>query len=119
MLMGFVNKGDFIIPSGQDDGIGIAVSLNDLTPENRIHVVGRAWESSSNEDVTLINTAVGFAFGAYALSNEMELLEDLKVSIDELKEGRRQVIDKYDDLLMAQQSEIDELLSKLEAKLEE
>jgi hypothetical protein len=58
-VKGAVKAGDYIIPSGMNDGIGIAVSPEELTAAQVIHMVGRAWESSQDKGIKLINTAVG------------------------------------------------------------
>ena len=58
-VRGIVNAGDFIIPSGQNDGTGIAVSPEEITPEQFDVVVGQAWESSKEAGIKLIRTAVG------------------------------------------------------------
>jgi hypothetical protein len=58
-VKGAVNAGDFIIPSGQNDGTGIAVSPEAISPEQFDVVVGQAWESSKETEVKLIRTAVG------------------------------------------------------------
>ena len=54
-----MQSGDFIIPSGQDDSIGVAVSLDELTIEQSKLVVGQALESSSEQDMKLVKTLVG------------------------------------------------------------
>ena len=58
-VKGPVNAGDFIIASGMNDGTGIAVSPDEITPEQFEKVVGQAWESSNKAEVKLIRTAVG------------------------------------------------------------
>ncbi|HKX83111.1 MAG TPA: hypothetical protein VJL58_02735, partial [Pyrinomonadaceae bacterium] len=58
-VRGAVNAGDYIIPSGQDDGAGVAVSFNTITPEQFDLVVGQAWESSTELGIKTIRTAVG------------------------------------------------------------
>lgn len=58
-VRGIVNNGDFIIPSGLNDGIGIAVAPELMTIDELDKVVGRAWSSSSNNDLKMINVLVG------------------------------------------------------------
>jgi hypothetical protein len=58
-VRGAVKAGDFIVASGLDDGIGIAVSPECITPEQFAKVVGQAWESSSDEGLKSVRTAVG------------------------------------------------------------
>ena len=59
-VYGKVNRGDYIIPSGLNDGSGIAVSPDMMTIDEYINVVGRAWGSSDAEYAKFINTAIGF-----------------------------------------------------------
>lgn len=59
-IRGKTNEGDYIIPSGQNDGSGIAVSPELMTVEEYSKIIGRAWSSSDNESLKLINVLVGF-----------------------------------------------------------
>lgn len=56
-VRGVVNLGDWIVPSGEDDGICMAIPSNELRLDH--HVVGRAWESSNDPGIKRVNTAVG------------------------------------------------------------
>ena len=56
-VIGSVNQGDWIVPSGKNDGIGFAVPSENLTLKHRI--VGRAWESNSDSKLKKVNCAVG------------------------------------------------------------
>ncbi len=60
-VKGPVKAGDYIVASGNNDGVGIAIAPDNMTPENYRLAVGQAWASSSEEGVKLINTAVGLA----------------------------------------------------------
>ena len=74
-VRGTVQTGDFIIPSGLNDGVGVAVSPEKLTPGQAVQVVGRAWEGSSEKAVKKINSAVGLHTAAqplHALNMKME-----------------------------------------------
>lgn len=58
-VKGIVNIGDYIIASGNNDGIGIAVSEEKMTAEDYTSMVGIAWsESKMSSGVSFINTAV-------------------------------------------------------------
>lgn len=59
-VIGVVNEGDYIIPSGLEDGCGIAISPDMMTIEEYQKVVGRAWGSSINSGIKYVNTAIGF-----------------------------------------------------------
>lgn len=59
-VVGKVSIGDYIIPSGNHDGLGKALSPDKITIENIKNIVGVAWESSEEQfGYKLINTAVG------------------------------------------------------------
>mgnify|MGYP005848457017 CR=1 FL=1 len=58
-VRGPVTAGDFIIPSGLDDGSGIAVAPAAITPEQFAQVVGQAWESASDPGLKSVTVAVG------------------------------------------------------------
>lgn len=57
-VYGIVNEGDYILPSGNNDGFGIAVSPEKLKPSDYQKIVGIAW-SSSNSLLNFVNVAVG------------------------------------------------------------
>lgn len=60
-ISGKVNAGDFIIPSGLDDGTGIAVAPEMMTIDEYSKIVGRAWSSSEKESVKYVNVAIGLS----------------------------------------------------------
>lgn len=58
-VTGGVHVGDYILCSGRNDGAGIAVSPSKLKVEDIPRIVGKAWSSSSNSTLSLINVAIG------------------------------------------------------------
>ena len=59
-VMGKVALGDYILPSGKNDGLGIARKPNDLSPYEYRRVVGIAWSAGdSPAGFNVINVAVG------------------------------------------------------------
>lgn len=82
-VRGIVYLGDYIIPSGKNDGIGIAVSPDDIKAEQYSQIVGVAWsESVMNGGIGLINLAIGLN------NNDMARLavqQDKKISSIEQK----------------------------------
>lgn len=59
-VSGTVISGDYILPSGLNDGIGIAVSPDEIAAEQYQKIVGVAWSSSFiNNGVSTINMAIG------------------------------------------------------------
>ena len=60
-VIGPVNSGDFIIPSGLHDGSGIAVAPELMTVDEFARIVGRAWSSSEIAAPKYVNAAIGFS----------------------------------------------------------
>jgi hypothetical protein len=59
-VFGLTTIGDYILPSGLNDGIGKAVSPSDIKPEQYHEIVGVAWSSSIAVDsFSYINMAIG------------------------------------------------------------
>ncbi len=61
---GVVNSGDWIIPSGDNDGAGIAVNIESVTTLTQItkylkQKVCIAWQSKADQGIAMINCAVG------------------------------------------------------------
>lgn len=58
-VRGPVQAGDYIVPSGKNDGIAIAVSSQSLSAELLPLVLGTAWSEAEGEGISLINTSIG------------------------------------------------------------
>ncbi|UCE18932.1 MAG: hypothetical protein JSV84_00850, partial [Gemmatimonadota bacterium] len=65
-VMGPVKEGDYIIPSGLEDGTGIAVSPELMTADEFSKIVGRAWSTSESPSLSLVNVAIGVNSGDVA-----------------------------------------------------
>lgn len=58
--IGKVDLGDYILPSGNQDGLAIAVKPEEMKAMDFKRIVGVAWSASNGEDLySYINTAVG------------------------------------------------------------
>lgn len=62
--------GDLIVPSGRDDGSGVAVAASEFTPTLAGQVIGQAWQASTSEGETTIKVAVG-SFQVNAVVNRL------------------------------------------------
>lgn len=62
-VIGKVNEGEYILPNGKNDGIGVAKAASEMAPEDFTHIVGIAWTSSSDEGVKNIMVATGLNDG--------------------------------------------------------
>lgn len=101
-VYGLVNEGDYIIPSGNNDGFGIAVNPNDITVNQIQSIVGIAWSASTNRGINYVNVAVGLNandMARHTLKLEKKIEEQAK-EINKLK---------------ARFDQIDELLANLDA----
>jgi hypothetical protein len=59
-VFGAVNIGDYIIPSGNNDGIGIAVAPSKISLKDIRNIIGTAWSGSGEKfGLNMINVAVG------------------------------------------------------------
>ncbi len=59
VVRGKVFAGDYIIPSGREDGTAKAVRPENLTIDHIGRTLGRAWSESENNLYSLINVAIG------------------------------------------------------------
>ena len=89
-VRGAARAGDFIIPSGLNDGIGIAVSPKEMDSERCGQIVGRTMESSENKDVKLVRSVVGLHAASHALREVSQAkdrqIEELTSRLDSLEQ---------------------------------
>jgi hypothetical protein len=92
-VRGVVHEGDFIIASGLNDGIGIAVSAENITAAQFPLLIGRAWSSSSLEMVKYVKVAVGLNAKAMSeiISHEQNEIDVLKNEVRELRKSNAEV----------------------------
>ncbi len=73
-VLGPVSVGDYILPSGNNDGFAIAVHPDDMKPGDYSHIIGVSWENGlANVPFNWVNVAVGI--NANDLSREVVDLE--------------------------------------------
>jgi hypothetical protein len=77
LVIGGCEAGDYILPSGREDGTGIAVAPGMLEVAQMGLVVGRALEPSQNDSVDLINTLIGVKTNEWA---EIAQRHDVRVA---------------------------------------
>lgn len=58
-VVGAVSAGDYILPSGNNDGVGIAVPPSEMRIEDYRRIVGVAWESAEEAPLNLVNCSIG------------------------------------------------------------
>lgn len=85
-IAGKVSQGDYIIPSGNHDGIAIAVSPQALPTEKYREIIGVAWESGKSATMNVVNVAIGLTVNDLAkkVSSLEKELQDLKQNVAEI-----------------------------------
>ena len=58
-VQGPVALGDYIVPSGKNDGIGKAIKPGDLNADVLPEIFGKAWSETPYETTTVINVSIG------------------------------------------------------------
>lgn len=72
-IAGPAQIGDYIIPSGNNDGYGIAIHPKNMKLGDYVRIVGVAWESAPDAPINFINIAIGI--NSNELAHKVELLE--------------------------------------------
>lgn len=101
LVSGAVKVGDYILASGNNDGLAVAVPVNELSLDNMDRIIGKAWSASNKIAPKLINVSVGLKTN--------EWVRMLKMQNQRLKN----LEDQLDGLYLLQQR-----LDKLETKVE-
>lgn len=79
-VLGKVSIGDYIVPSGLNDGIGRAISPERMTVNDYKTIVGVAWSKSDTSGISYINLAVGIN-----TNDTLKLIEQQQDEIYSLK----------------------------------
>lgn len=58
-VSGEVNLGDYILPSGNNDGLAIAVRPEDMQIKDFKNVIGVAWSTAKEFPINIVNVAIG------------------------------------------------------------
>lgn len=92
-VFGKVNIGDYIIPSGKNDGIGIAISPSEIKVSQLKDIVGTAW-GENLVGFKLVNVAVGLNRNDSSL-----ILENLESKINKQAKEISNLKGKIEDIL--------------------
>lgn len=91
-VIGVANKGDYILPSGNGDGMAIAVSPANMKTLDYKRIIGIAWgESDGKKLFEYVNTAVGINSNDLAQS-----VENLEVVMNKMQIALKQVNPSYE-----------------------
>ena len=111
-VTGPVNKGDFIIASGKNDGKGFGVAPSNLQPEHYSRIVGRAWSSTSSQGDSVVNVAIGSTFSAVPIQQQVNTLSSYRQELNELNHQVSTLEQQIQDSLTHQQRLINRLKSQ-------
>ncbi len=103
---GPVRAGDWIVPSGLEDGTGSAIPSSQITLKHMI--VGRAWESNNDPGIKRVNTVVGLDHSAA----KDEIIRNMQAEILVQREGmfaQQEEISTQKALVESLQEQVDAL----------
>jgi len=86
-VVGNVSIGDYIIPTGNNDGMGVAVHPADMALENYNKIVGVAWSAAQNKaGFSLVNVAVGINANdmAHRLAQQQDELAQMRGKVNRI-----------------------------------
>lgn len=107
-VLGDVNKGDYILPSGNGDGMAIAVSPERMRLNDYRRIIGVAWqEYHGNELFSYINTAVGINSGDLTreVSRMQEVMNRMQEALAEANPAYRPTYFDVESLSSANRAE--------------
>ncbi len=84
-VQGTVRKGDYLVASGRNDGIAVAVSPQYIHPEQSRLIVGRAWQDSESPEVKLINAVVGLPASKDVIPSLLGVINEQNTKIKDLE----------------------------------
>lgn len=89
-VIGEVEPGDYILPSGYHNGLGVGKAKEEMKPSDYKKVLGVAWAGSENQPLSVVNVAIGL--------NTNDLAD---------------VVEQQEQKLQAQQAEIENLRKEI------
>ena len=86
-VIGEVNKGDYILPSQNNDGLGIAKSPTEMQVEDYSSIIGVAWQNSTNDNLSYVNVGIGLNSNDLVdvVTKQQQEIDALKSEINEIK----------------------------------
>ncbi len=92
-VLGKVNLGDYILPSGGNNGLGMAITPANMKAEDYKKIVGVAWSAGNNADLNVVKVAVGLNTNSLAsvIEKQAEEIRSLKQSVAKTDEKLDQI----------------------------
>jgi hypothetical protein len=115
-IRGAVQAGDYILPSGKNDGYGIPISPANMQPADYARVVGRAWESNALGGPKFINCLVGLHNNEWAtvLQDLQQQVNALKQANTDLKQAAQTLQQQQDDFRAEMRAEMQSLRKEIQ-----
>lgn len=87
-VFGKVNVGDYILPDDKENGSGIAVSPDQMKPEQYAKIVGIAWSASDSMYYGYVNVAVGINSNdvSHLVIKQQQIIDQQQAQIEELRQ---------------------------------
>ena len=86
-VIGKVAVGDYLIPSGNNDGFAIAIAPDKLPIADHRRIIGIAWETAKDAPLNVINAAVGINRNSFSPA-----LEQFAADLQETNQKMDQII---------------------------
>ncbi len=94
-VFGKVNLGDYIIPNGVNNGVGVAVAPDKIKHNDVKNIVGIAWSVAENPlAISNVNVAIGLN-----VNDNQKLVENQQAEINELKSEIEKINAKLDKII--------------------
>ncbi|MEP7321787.1 MAG: hypothetical protein ABI761_07700 [Saprospiraceae bacterium] len=96
-VLGHVEPGDYILPSGNDDGLAIAVHPSKMKIKDYSKIVGVAWSTSIDPVYNIINVAIGLNGNAInkVVVDQKNKIQELKSAIDKRNSTLAKLVPGY------------------------
>jgi hypothetical protein len=94
-VFGKVNLGDYIIPNGVNNGVGVAISPDKIKHSDVKNIVGIAWSVAENPlAISSVNVAIGLN-----VNDNQKLVEKQQAEINDLKSEIAKINAKLDQII--------------------
>lgn len=95
-VFGKVNVGDYIIPNGNNNGVGIAVAPSEIKPSEIKNILGIAWSgTTASNTISVINVAVGIN-----VNDNQKVVDELQSQVSDLKKQIADMSNKLEKFIL-------------------
>jgi len=97
-VKGKVNKGDYILPSGNNDGVAIGKSPEELTENSVNKIIGIAWEAKETINLGKVRTYISLNNDKNAILELVKRNKQLKTQVDKLETKLKEIEKRLDNI---------------------